>query len=58
MKTTLDLPDDLVSAVKVRAIQESRNFKDVVADLLKRGLAQDQGAPSPLRSRLKLPLIE
>jgi hypothetical protein len=58
MKTTLDLPDDLVRAVKLRAIEENRKLKDTIADLLRRGLAQEPGAPPPLRSRVRLPLIE
>jgi len=58
MKTTLDLPDDLVRAVKLRAIEENRKLKDTVADLLRRGLALEPGAPPPLRGRVRLPLIE
>ncbi|HET9211940.1 MAG TPA: antitoxin [Thermoanaerobaculia bacterium] len=58
MKTTLDLPDDLVRAVKIRAVEENRKLKDVIADLLRRGLAQRRGAPAAARKRLKLPLIE
>lgn len=38
MKTTLDLPDDLVRTVKVRAAQSNRRLKDVVAELLEKGL--------------------
>ena len=33
MKTTLDLPDDLMRAVKVRAVEENRKLKTLVADL-------------------------
>lgn len=58
MKTTLDLPDDLVREVKVYAVNENRKLKDTVADLLRRGLAQGQTPPSGSRRRLKLPLIE
>src|ERR1700722_2229599 len=39
MKTTLDLPDDLVRAVKLRALREGRKLKEAVAELLRRGLA-------------------
>lgn len=56
MKTTLDLPDDLVRAVKTRAVEENRKLKDVIADLLKRGLAQERG--KTVRRRLELPLVE
>ena len=39
MKTTLELPDDLFTEVKVRAARERRKFKDAMADYLRRGLA-------------------
>ena len=57
MKTTLDLPEELVREVKIRAVQENRRLKDTVADLLRRGLAQ-RGAPATTRRRVKLPLVE
>lgn len=34
MKTTLDLPDDLVQRMKIRAVQERRPLKRLVAELL------------------------
>ncbi len=58
MKTTLDLPDDLVRAVKILAVEENRRLKDTVAELLRRGLAQERGVPAAIRRRLELPLIE
>jgi len=58
MKTTLDLPDDLVREVKIHAVRENKKLKDTVADLLRRGLAQKPGIPAIARRRLKLPLIE
>ena len=39
MKTTIDLPPDLVREMKFLAVHEGRKFKDVAADLLKRGLS-------------------
>ena len=39
MKTTLELPDDLVKEIKLRAVHEGLKLKDAVADLLRRGLA-------------------
>lgn len=56
MKTTLDLPDELMRAVKVRAVRENRKLKDLVADLLTRGLAQEP-APTAVRERVRLPLV-
>jgi plasmid stability protein len=58
MKTTLDLPDDLVRAVKMRAVQENKKLKDEVAELLRRGLDQKRGASAAGRRRIKLPLVE
>ena len=57
MKTTLDLPDDLMREVKVRAVEDKRELKDTLADLLRRGLAQRGEAPG-LRRRVKLPLVQ
>lgn len=56
MKTTLDLPDELMRSVKVRAAQEGRKLKDVVAELLQRGLEKDK-SPEPRVRRVKLPLF-
>ncbi len=39
MKTTFDLPDDLIKQVKLRAVHQGRKLKDAVADLLRKGLA-------------------
>jgi plasmid stability protein len=57
MKTTLDLPDDVVRAVKIRAVEENRKLKDMIADLLRRGLSQEPRVPV-VRRRVKLPLVE
>lgn len=38
MKTTLDLPDDLLRRVKIRAVHAHKKLKDEVADLLERGM--------------------
>ena len=38
MKTTLDLPNDLVQEIKLRAASEKRKLKDVAADLLRAAL--------------------
>ena len=57
MKTTLDLPDDLMRAVKIRAVHEGKKLKDAVTELIQRGLAAGQSAtaakamPKPARLR-------
>lgn len=58
MKTTLELPDELMRTVKIRAVEENRRLKDVVADLLRRGLVQEQDEPPLLRRRVPLPLVQ
>lgn len=47
MKTTIDLPADLVREVKLRAVHEGRKLKDVAAELLVRGLAAPGKAAKP-----------
>lgn len=39
MKTTLDLPPDLVRAMKVRAARDGRKLKEVAAEVVRAGLA-------------------
>ncbi|QDP98017.1 antitoxin [Microlunatus elymi] len=57
MKTTLDLPDDLMRTVKVRAAQEDRRLKDVIADLLRRGLAAESAPRQGAAQRVQFPII-
>lgn len=60
MKTTIDLPTDLVREMKLLAAHEGRKLKDVAADLLKRGLgAEKTSAPIPpaQKTAIKLPLF-
>jgi plasmid stability protein len=57
MKTTLDLPDDLMREVKIRAVRENRKLKEAVADLLRRGLSQRR-SESKVRHRVALPIVE
>lgn len=38
MKTTLELPDDLMRKLRIRAAENDRRLKDVVTELLERGL--------------------
>ena len=57
VKTTLDLPDDSMRAVKIRAAHENRRLKDVVADLLRLGLSQEPAPASRPTHRVQLPLV-
>ena len=58
VKTTLDLPDELVHAAKIRAAKEGRRLKDVVADLLRRGLAEEPKSAGRMQRKVRLPLVE
>jgi hypothetical protein len=47
MKTTLDLPDDLMREVKIRAVHEHKKLKDAIAELIRKGMAAGKtGAPT------------
>ena len=46
MKTTLDLPEDLVTEIKLRAALEHRKMKDVAAEALRRGLRTPDTDPT------------
>lgn len=58
VKTTLELPDDLMRAVKVRAAQEGRRLKDVMTEVVRLGLAHEPNHAPRIRHRVRLPLIE
>lgn len=46
MKTTLDLPEDLMREVKIRAVHEHKKLKDAIAELIRKGMADGKtGAP-------------
>jgi plasmid stability protein len=47
MKTTLELPDELMHAIKLRAAVTNRKMKDVVADAITSGLAAPSRASNP-----------
>jgi len=49
MKTTLELPDDLMRRVKLRAVHRRRKLKDEIAQLLEAGMAQALDAEAPAR---------
>lgn len=51
MKTTLDLPEDLMREVKVRAAREGRKLKELIPELLQKGLDKSD-ASKPERKKL------
>ena len=56
VKTTLELPDDLLRELKLRAVQEDRRLKDVVEEALRRYLDR-RPAPTTGDHRVSLPLV-
>lgn len=54
MRTTLDLPDPLMRRVKIRAASEGRKLKELIADLLEKGM--DTPAAEVLRES-ELPYV-
>lgn len=58
MKTTLDLPDELMKSVKLRAVEENRTLTDLITELLRRGLADHGPEPGEIRHRVRLPLVQ
>ncbi len=58
MKTTLDLPADLVREMKLRAVREGRKLRDVATEVFRRGMVQSDTQASGIQNRVKIPLIE
>jgi hypothetical protein len=62
VKTTLEIPDELMRRVKMRAVQRNQKLKDTVATLLEAGIVAVSDAaplahlPKPVRLK-KRPLI-
>jgi len=58
MKTTIDLPEDLVREMKFRAVREGRKLREVAEEVFRRGLAAPVASREPgERHRVKLPII-
>jgi hypothetical protein len=62
MKTTLELPDELMRRVKLRAVHRNQKLKDAITQLLELGIAAADDpespprAPKPLRLKGTRPL--
>ncbi len=54
MKTTLDLPDELMREVKIRAVYEHKKLKDTIAELLRKGIAAGKTRPAKIPRPVKL----
>lgn len=49
MKTTLDLPDELVREAKLRALMQGRTLRDLVTQLLRQGLGLDTSSAATVQ---------
>lgn len=56
MKTTLELSDDLMRSVKIKAVEENKKLKEMVSELLRLGLDASEGADHG--RRMQFPIIE
>lgn len=55
MKTTLDLPDDLMREIRILAAKEGRKLKDIISESLRRDLRiGEKGARPSLRDLVPL----
>ena len=56
MRTTLDLPDETFRQLKAQAALNGLKLKELVTQLIQRGLAAGPNQPTPLRDRPVLPV--
>jgi hypothetical protein len=56
VKATIEIPDDLMREIKVKAAREDRKLRDLVPELLRKGLASER--PSKRRHHVNFPLIK
>lgn len=54
MKTTLELPDELMREVKIRAVHEHKKLKDIIAELLRKGIAASRSSRTKIPKPVKL----
>jgi hypothetical protein len=54
MKTTLDLPDDLMREVKIRAVHEQKKLKDMIAEFIRKGMSASKTRAPKIPKPVKL----
>ena len=57
MKTTVELPDELMRTVKVQAAKAGRKLKDVMAELIRAGLSREPVGVGATHRQVRLPLV-
>lgn len=58
MKTTLDLPENLVREMKMKAAREGRKLREVAAEVVQRGLLGSSANQVSKENRVLFPLVE
>jgi len=58
MKTTLDLPEELVREMKIRAAREGRKLREVATEVIQKGLSMSAPAKKVASKRIKFPLFK
>jgi len=58
VKTTLELPDDLMRRVKLRAVHRGRKLKDEIAQLLEAGMARADEPDAPRKPPRPVRLLD
>jgi len=56
MKTTVELPDELMRAVRIQAARENRKLKDLLAAVIARGLSRQPGVAKRRRAPVPVTL--
>ena len=56
MKTTLELPDQLMRRVRLRAVHRGQKLKDAVAQLIELGMAAERSAEAAPRAPVPVKL--
>jgi len=57
MKTTLDLPDELIREIEMRALEEDRTLTDLITELLRLGISRESMTKVDAAHRVKFPII-
>ncbi len=58
MKTTIELPDDLLKTMKVRAAREGRSLKDLLTTILRAALKSSPVEVAVEKGRRRLPTVK
>ena len=57
MTITLDLPDEIMLGLTIRAAEEDLKLDEVMADLLRRGQSGVAAEQTPTRNRVRFPIV-